>query len=84
MSDKPKYPYADSTPMMRKWLEIKQSLQNNPIVFCRVGDFFELFYDDAERASKILDLQLTSSLFLNLLSTFRAIGMCSIYICLFS
>ena len=34
-------------------------MKQNEIVFCRVGDFYELFYDDAERASKILDIQLT-------------------------
>ncbi|MCY3413307.1 MAG: DNA mismatch repair protein MutS [Candidatus Heimdallarchaeota archaeon] len=58
------YPHANTTPMMRQWLSIKQKLQKDsqsegPIIFCRVGDFYELFYDDAERASKILDIQLT-------------------------
>lgn len=54
-----KYKHAEKTPMMRQWLEIKQQMKQNEIVFCRVGDFYELFYDDAERASKILDIQLT-------------------------
>ena len=49
---------ASSTPMLSQWLEIKESL-GDEIVFCRVGDFFELFFDDAIRASSILDLQLT-------------------------
>ena len=44
--------------MLSQWLEIKESLDDE-IVFCRVGDFYELFFDDAERATKILDLQLT-------------------------
>jgi len=44
--------------MLSQWLEIKESLDEE-IVFCRVGDFYELFFDDAERAAKILDLQLT-------------------------
>jgi len=44
--------------MMKQWYEIKKTLSNE-ILFCRVGDFYELFFDDAERASKILDIQLT-------------------------
>jgi DNA mismatch repair protein MutS len=53
-----KYEIAKTTPMMAQWFEIKKSL-NKEIVFCRVGDFYELFYDDAEIASKALDIQLT-------------------------
>ncbi len=44
--------------MMRQWAEIKESLKDE-ILFCRVGDFYELFFDDATIASKILDIQLT-------------------------
>ncbi len=60
------YSVARTTPMMKQWYAIKEQLKNDtpegmetPIVFCRVGDFYELFYDDAIRASKILDIQLT-------------------------
>ncbi len=53
------YELAKTTPMMRQWFEIKQTMKNDEIVFCRVGDFYELFYDDAIRASKLLDIQLT-------------------------
>ncbi len=52
------YELAKSTPMMKQWYDIKQTL-GDEIVFCRVGDFYELFYDDAVIASKALDLVLT-------------------------
>ena len=47
------------TPMMKQYLEIKK---NNPdsILFFRLGDFYEMFADDAKLASKELDLTLTS------------------------
>ena len=50
---------AEMTPMMRQYLEIKQ---DNPdsILFFRLGDFYEMFADDARLASKELDLTLTS------------------------
>ena len=50
---------AELTPMMKQYLEIKE---NNPdsILFFRLGDFYEMFADDARVASKELDLTLTS------------------------
>ena len=50
---------AELTPMMRQYLEIKK---NNPdsILFFRLGDFYEMFDEDARLASKELDLTLTS------------------------
>ena len=50
---------AELTPMMRQYLEIKK---DNPdsILFFRLGDFYEMFADDARLASKELDLTLTS------------------------
>ena len=50
---------AELTPMMKQYLEIKA---NNPdsILFFRLGDFYEMFSDDARVASKELDLTLTS------------------------
>ena len=50
---------AELTPMMKQYLEIKA---NNPdsILFFRLGDFYEMFADDARVASKELDLTLTS------------------------
>ena len=44
---------------MKQWAEIRESLDDSIIVFCRVGDFFELFYDDAELVSEVLDLQVS-------------------------
>lgn len=46
------------TPMMRQYLEIKQKYPDT-LVFYRLGDFYELFYDDAKKASELLDITLT-------------------------
>ena len=50
---------AELTPMMKQYLEIKR---DNPdsILFFRLGDFYEMFADDARLASRELDLTLTS------------------------
>jgi len=47
------------TPMLKQYLEIKEKYKDC-ILFFRLGDFYEMFYDDAKKASKILDLVLTS------------------------
>ena len=47
------------TPMMRQYLEIK-SLHPDTLVFYRMGEFYELFYADAEKASRLLDITLTT------------------------
>ncbi|MGH8754443.1 MAG: DNA mismatch repair protein MutS [Burkholderiales bacterium] len=47
------------TPMMQQYLRIK-SAYPDMLVFYRMGDFYELFYDDAEKASRLLDITLTS------------------------
>lgn len=47
------------TPMMRQYLEIKKNYPDD-ILFFRLGDFYEMFFDDAHTASKILDIALTS------------------------
>ncbi len=46
------------TPMMQQYLRLKAE---NPdiLLFYRMGDFYELFYDDAKRASQLLDISLT-------------------------
>ncbi len=49
---------AKHTPMMQQYLSIKAQ-QPDKLVFYRMGDFYELFYDDAERASRLLDITLT-------------------------
>jgi len=47
------------TPMMRQYLDIKERNRDS-ILFFRLGDFYEMFGDDARTASKELDLVLTS------------------------
>ena len=46
------------TPMMRQYLELKEKYQDC-ILFFRLGDFYEMFFDDAKLASKELELTLT-------------------------
>ena len=49
---------ASITPMMAQYLEIKQQHQDY-LLFYRMGDFYEMFFDDAVTASKALDIALT-------------------------
>lgn len=51
--------YAHHTPMMRQYLAIKDEYPNM-LVFYRMGDFYELFFDDAKRAAELLDIALTA------------------------
>lgn len=53
MRDKSKY-----TPMMQQYLTIKENYQD-AFVFFRLGDFYELFFEDAQLASKELEIALT-------------------------
>ena len=46
------------TPMMQQYLRIKAE-HPHVLLFYRMGDFYELFYDDARRGSKLLDIVLT-------------------------
>ena len=46
------------SPMMKQYFDIKESHQDC-ILFFRVGDFYEMFFDDAKLASKELELTLT-------------------------
>ena len=46
------------TPMMAQYLEIK-SQYPDALLFYRMGDFYELFFDDAIKAAKVLDIALT-------------------------
>jgi DNA mismatch repair protein MutS len=48
-----------STPMQQQYHQIKARYRDC-ILFFRLGDFYEMFYDDAQKASRILDLVLTS------------------------
>ena len=46
------------SPMIEQYLEVKKAYED-AILFYRVGDFYEMFFEDAEKASKELDLVLT-------------------------
>ena len=49
---------ADFSPMMKHYLEIKEKYKDT-IVFYRLGDFYEMFFDDAKTASRELEITLT-------------------------
>jgi DNA mismatch repair protein MutS len=48
-----------STPLMQQYREIKARHQD-AILFFRMGDFYEMFFDDAELGARVLDITLTS------------------------
>ncbi|HEY7474244.1 MAG TPA: hypothetical protein VH679_04485, partial [Vicinamibacterales bacterium] len=48
-----------ATPAMRQYLDVKRQYRD-AIVFFRMGDFFEMFYEDALTAARALELTLTS------------------------
>ena len=50
---------APHTPMMQQYLRIK-SEHPHTLLFYRMGDFYELFHEDARRAAKLLDITLTA------------------------
>ncbi|TDX46834.1 DNA mismatch repair protein MutS [Halanaerobium congolense] len=50
---------AELTPMMRQYHDLKNKYQD-AVLFFRLGDFYEMFGEDAKRAAKILDIALTS------------------------
>jgi DNA mismatch repair protein MutS len=52
-------PSAAHTPMMQQYLALKGQYPDM-LLFYRMGDFYELFYGDAERAAKLLDITLTT------------------------
>lgn len=47
------------TPMVKQYLEIKEAHQDC-VLFFRLGDFYEMFFDDAKEASSILNITLTA------------------------
>jgi DNA mismatch repair protein MutS len=47
------------TPMLKQFVDIKE-LYPDSIIFFRAGDFYEMFFEDAEKASRILGITLTS------------------------
>ncbi|MER2165152.1 MAG: DNA mismatch repair protein MutS, partial [Psychrobacter alimentarius] len=52
------YNLADHTPMMVQYLTMKANYPQALLLY-RMGDFYELFFDDAKRAAQILDITLT-------------------------
>src|SRR6202451_4380389 len=51
-------PDAEASPMMAQYLEIK-AVHGEFLLFYRMGDFYELFFDDAVKAAEALDIALT-------------------------
>ena len=57
------------TPLMGQYRKLKAELPPGTLLFFRLGDFYEMFYDDAIEASRLLDLTLTKR---------QAVPMCGI------
>ncbi|MCW5724579.1 MAG: DNA mismatch repair protein MutS [Maricaulaceae bacterium] len=54
------FPGADgATPMMAQYLALRAQAPADALLFYRMGDFYELFFDDAARAAQALDIALT-------------------------
>ena len=51
--------FAGHTPMMQQYLRLKAQ-HPDMLMFYRMGDFYELFFEDAQRAARLLDITLTS------------------------
>ena len=50
--------FSAHTPMMQQYLRIKAEYPDT-LVFYRMGDFYELFYDDARKVNRLIDVTLT-------------------------
>jgi DNA mismatch repair protein MutS len=50
--------FSEHTPVMRQYLRVKAE-HPDTLVFYRMGDFYELFYDDARKAARLMDITLT-------------------------
>jgi DNA mismatch repair protein MutS len=59
MTTKKEKPTKKTTPMMEQYLSIKEQYKD-AILFYRMGDFYEMFLEDAQKASVILEIALTS------------------------
>ncbi len=59
MNAAPSAPPPAHTPMMQQYLRIKAEHPDTLLLY-RMGDFYELFYDDARRAHRLLDITLTT------------------------
>jgi hypothetical protein len=49
---------AQPTPMMKQYLAIKREAEADTLLFYRMGDFYELFFEDAEAVAEALDIAL--------------------------
>ena len=58
MNDQRDAAFNDHTPVMRQYLRVKAE-HPDILVLYRMGDFYELFYDDARKAARLLDITLT-------------------------
>jgi DNA mismatch repair protein MutS len=58
-SDSKNMALENHTPMMKQYLGIKADYPDTLLLY-RMGDFYELFFDDAEKAAKLLDITLTA------------------------
>ena len=47
------------TPMMQQYFEVRRGLPANTMLLFRLGDFYEMFFSDAELASRLLGITLT-------------------------
>jgi len=54
-----KFDFSGHTPMMAQYLRIKAEFPDT-LVFYRMGDFYEVFFDDARKANRLLDITLTT------------------------
>lgn len=50
---------ASATPMMKQYLAIRRELPEDVLLFFRLGDFYELFFEDAKTAAPLLNVSLT-------------------------
>lgn len=55
----PRIMSKQDTPMMQQYRALRKSIPEDTILFFRMGDFYEMFFDDAREASQILDIALT-------------------------
>jgi DNA mismatch repair protein MutS len=58
LAAEPNPAFADATPMMAQYLELKRQHPDH-LLFYRMGDFYELFFEDSVQASAALDITLT-------------------------
>ncbi|MEN9402572.1 MAG: mismatch repair protein MutS, partial [Verrucomicrobiota bacterium] len=47
------------TPMMQQYFEVKRGLPANTLLLFRLGDFYEMFFEDAEMGARLLGITLT-------------------------